>query len=105
MTDLPLLDLRCHLQLRAGVEVVVLGMLQEAEPLYGLSCLRWSMQRLAVHDEANGQDEAALEGRYTPAYTIGFKAMATLLKGLPAEVLEEEIVRCRDLIKLVNHPS
>lgn len=87
--------------MRTGAECVALAIVSITEPLYAASCLRMCLGKLPEAASATIGDN---EGDGTSAWTfaMGLKAMGALFSLLPSEVLQEEVVRSRDLIKKVR---
>lgn len=71
------------------------------EPLYAASCIRVCLEGLQDPSSASETTKEADE-MYGWTFAMGLKAMGALFSLLPAEVLEEEIVRSRELIKKVG---
>lgn len=88
-------------QIRTGAECVTLSVVSATEPLYAASCLRLCLDNL---QEPTSASEARNEEHETYGWTfaMGLKALGALFSLLPSEVLEEEIVRSRELIKKVS---
>lgn len=95
-----LLTTRMH-QIRTGAECVTLGVISATEPLYAASCIRICLDNLQIARPFSDSPPEESETRNW-TFAMGLKAMGALFSLLPSEVLEEEIVRSRDLIKQVR---
>lgn len=86
----------------AAVQVVMQMFVGAMDTLYGLATLRSSLDsHLAEHRQPNGSLDAATAN----SYSTGLEAFGRLFLDLPSEVLEEEIIKARDLIKEVRIES
>jgi len=96
------------LQVRTGAECVVISIVSATEPLYAASCLRVCMEAMGHVASAQGASRGSDE-IYSWTFAMGLKSLGTLFSLLPSEVLEEELVHSRELVKKVsdacNHSS
>lgn len=89
------------LQVRTGAECVAMSVVSATEPLYAASCLRVCMEGMQDPTSTQGISRN-LDEAYSWTFAMGLKALGTLFSLLPTEVLEEEVVRSRELIKKVS---
>ena len=91
-----ILTSRCA-QTIGAVEGIADDFCAELEPLYGLGSLHNSLdQYLALNANSNGAEGVS--------YALGLRLFGRLFSRLPAEVLEEELAKLRDLIINVRPP-
>jgi hypothetical protein len=96
-----LLDLRRkeNKNITAAAQAVMQLFIAEMDTLYGLATLRASLEsHLAAHRPADGNLDPATAN----SYAMALDGFGRLFLDLPSEVLEDEIIRSRDVLKTVR---
>lgn len=82
-------------QTAAAAEAIIEVVVDSVDPLYGLSCLRTSLDGFLRRNPVLGDASSK-------SYALGLKSLGRSFERLPSEVLEEELPKAKDPIIQVH---